>query len=94
VSHDAHNTHNKEDESDIVILYGFAVTQIRTEYAVLIDPVSWFYVDNAIGQLVGAAHARPDRHCAGGLNDTSVLLHIGSVEMYSSIVNCIVIGVS
>jgi hypothetical protein len=84
---------HKEDESDIVILYGFAVTQTRTEYAVLLDPVSWFYGDNAIGQLVEVAtRTRAQIVTAQAvLNDTtnSMLLHIGSVGMYSSIVNCI-----
>jgi hypothetical protein len=84
---------HKLDETDIVSLYAFAANQSTSKYIILLDPVSWFYGESAIAQLVNVA-SRTSAHIVTAqaiLNDTlnSTLLHLGSVGMYSSIVNCI-----
>ena len=84
---------HKLDETDIVQLYLFAANQSTSRYVILLDPVSWFHGAAAVAQLVDVAW-RTNAHIVTAqamLNDTlnSTLLHIGSVGMYSSIVNCI-----
>eukprot|EP00026_Physarum_polycephalum_P005505 Phypoly_transcript_05540.p1 GENE.Phypoly_transcript_05540~~Phypoly_transcript_05540.p1 ORF type:complete len:581 (+),score=116.27 Phypoly_transcript_05540:176-1744(+) len=84
---------HKLDETDIVQLYSFAANQSTSRYIILLDPVSWFYGDTAVAQLVDVAWRTNAQIVTAQaiLNDTvnSTLLHIGSVGMYSSIVNCI-----
>lgn len=86
---------HKVDESDIVLLYARAATHATTQYILLLDPVSWINgaYAHSLRDLVSVAE-RTHAHIVTAqatLNDTtnSTLLHIGSVGMYSSIVNCI-----
>ncbi len=84
---------HKMDDTDILPLYTFAAQHSTADYTLLLDPVSWLHGDDAIDTMVRVAmRTNADLVTAQAyLNDTAnaTLLHIGSVGMYSSIVNCI-----